>query len=997
MIVSSAVRRGPYWHLIETCLYGRAYEGHILSALRESAKNMGILHFPELFEAYASQIAYSIRISQKDVFSLPANLLGYRDRKECAEAIFLSFSPTNLLADIRGEMALHDGQEAFVRHCKVIEKAPEEGLRRCFADTFGYQVVFLIDEQLYGDSSSSIGTDAAVNGFVDENELFATLQSRFTTLGLHDDLKSTIEKYIDRVIFTILRTCGEMDYSRDGIITKTLEGGEQPERTIRAFRALMKYRGRGEFEIHPPNLPALGISVVISALQWITKSVDGSNSPATTYHILYHFFTATMKCILVNEQLRLLTCLCIWISMVHSQFKNPTLLKVLMNGAVSLLPQHDLSAISQGILEWVFIHVKETRIDLPHIVEALIRVCTIAQTFRKSENKVVRAIGTQLKAWIEIQVTSLSEVDTLRQRIAIALAAWPEELSDHLREINSNLTYSELSAALDDPYLSSNKFKLVRPLSNLSLEFDYENNAFARHDFWRLKDCIPHPVIPEEEIDAFTTLLIRKAGYIRNNSTDQHYGRSIATRHQNLLCSQKDELGKGVSLTSVKRPIVMTLLDMLADQSPSVVNAAYSTLRSIAKIETLDSPEYGSWPSEYRGDITCLIICPTEGSDESLKNLKDLLQDEYLGKGTDYVMWISDIAMFLSSVLSKTDAFFAHLTTVLRGSSTFAEQVFPVLVYTLLQQNHTENGMSARSILSEYFKKLLSESTLDNRCHSAIVNLVLHLRNYRPENAQDALQYNYWLDLDYVLLSQSAIKCGAYTTSLLFLELACDTSPSRSLKTHVSEQILYEIYSHIEEPDGFYGIKTQNLHDFLVKRFHHERQWEKAFQFHGAHYEVAGGESGGKDGVVESLQSFGFNHLALDVFQSVDSDEQSSSSSRASYQLGWRTESWDLPDPSSSGSAGSNLYAALRAVHREREEDTLDRIVHGAFNDELQYLRKLGNEDLAEIRRVTKNLMSLAQVKHWRSRALQNFLASNASGTDGLDWGDPHVGPDVYE
>lgn len=993
IIVSSAVRRGPYWHLIETCLYSQVFEMHIESALTEAAKKMGLGHFSELFEAYASQIAYSIRMSQKDVFCLPPHLLGYRDRRECAEATFAAFSPTNLLADMQGEMTLQYGQDAFARHCIIMGKTTVDGLRRCFADILGYQLVALVDDRLLGGSSPMLLDSSNVP--LDTDALSESLKARFLILGLDEELKTVVEKNVDRIVFAILRCNGEMDYRRDGPIVKALEGSDKQDRTVRAFRALMKYRGHSEFQVHPPNLPALDIPVVVAALKWIGGFVESANSHATTYHIVYHFFTATAKCVLVNEQLRLMTCLCVWISLTHSHFKSATLLKVLMSGAVSLLPQHDLTAISQGILEWTFIHIKETRIDFPHIVESLIRICTVAYSFRKSSNETIQLTGNRLRDWIEAQVVSLSEVDVLRQRIAIALAAWPDDLSERLLDIRSNLTISELSRALDDPHLSSKKFKLVRRLSQLASESNYNKEVFARHDFWRLKDSIPEADIAEEEAEAFTSLLVHEAGFIRSNPTDQQ-ARSIGIRHQKLA-AQKDDKGRRLGHISVKRPIIMALLDMLADQTAVVVDIAYRTLRLLAKIESLDSPEYGSWPSEYRGDIACLTFCPVEGEDAHPRKLKDL-QNMSLETGTNFSNWISEITVFFSAVLSTADAFFAHLSSMLRGSTLFAEQMFPVLVYTLLQQRYAEDGVGARTIISDYFKKLLAESDLDRRCHRSIVNLVLHLRNYVPANAEDALQYNRWLDLDYVMLSQSAIECGAYTTSLLFLELAGDAQPPRSIDTEVSERVLYEIYSHIDEPDGFYGIKTQNLHKFLLQRFHHEQQWEKAFQFHGATFEAAGGDAGERDGIVESLQSFGFNHLAVATLQNTPGSEDSaSSSSHSAYQLGWRTESWDLPDPPNSGFAGSNLYVALRAVHREREKGTINRIVLKALNDELQYLRTLGNEDLAEIRRVTKHLMSLIQIRRWKVGEFQSLLDTKSERGRELDLDDIRSGKLAYE
>jgi ataxia telangiectasia mutated family protein len=231
-----------------------------------------------------------------------------------------------------------------------------------------------------------------------------------------------------------------------------------------------------------------------------------------------------------------------------------------------------------------------------------------------------------------------------------------------------------------------------------------------------------------------------------------------------------------------------------------------------------------------------------------------------------------------------------------------------------------------------------------------------------------------------MLLSKSAILSGAYTTALLFHELALEYSATdaSSPGSADAENILFEIYSHIEEPDGFYGIKTQDLHHFLLKRFHHEHQWEKAFKFHGAALEAR--SQGGVDtkGVLHSLYSFGFDTLALSVQQNVfdagDCDLGVASSNMV-YHLGWRTETWDLPDQASSSGSGTALYNALRAVSRERDPQVVDTIIKKALVDEMERFRALGDEDLAGIREVTRNVMCLSQVNLLRIE-LQECLKS---------------------
>ena len=56
-------------------------------------------------------------------------------------------------------------------------------------------------------------------------------------------------------------------------------------------------------------------------------------------------------------------------------------------------------------------------------------------------------------------------------------------------------------------------------------------------------------------------------------------------------------------------------------------------------------------------------------------------------------------------------------------------------------------------------------------------------------------------------------KWLAYTTALLFLELASEYQNSAT-EAYNTKRVLFEIYSHIDKPDGFYGIQTSELGEF---------------------------------------------------------------------------------------------------------------------------------------------------------------------------------------
>jgi ataxia telangiectasia mutated family protein len=268
-----------------------------------------------------------------------------------------------------------------------------------------------------------------------------------------------------------------------------------------------------------------------------------------------------------------------------------------------------------------------------------------------------------------------------------------------------------------------------------------------------------------------------------------------------------------------------------------------------------------------------------------------------------------------------------------------------------------------------------------------IVDIVLHLRNFTPQvekqadqKKTDALSYDKWLAIDYTLLARNSILCGSYTTSLLFLELAAEYSEGVFVDN--GAEIMYEIYSHIDEPDGFYGIKTQNLHQFLIKRFHHERQWDKAFRFHSAALEAGNADAAEADGLLQSFHSFGFNHLAIDTLQS--SSFSVGATPGMNYRLGWRTETWDLPERQGEGNPGAPLYNALRAVHRTRNPRVIQSVVRGAISEEMERLRVLGSENVAEIRDAAQSLMCLNQVSQWFNSSTQERLSSRQS--DLAEW-----------
>lgn len=959
IVVSSAVRRGAYWHLLEACLHSSQYTTHTENVLSAAASRLGLSSFSQLFESYASQIAYSIRQDQQDFLRLPAHLLGYKDRRECAEHTFHAFTPTNILANGPPNIVEH-GRRLFLSHCAAIQKVPSEGIRDCFSEIIGYQIVWWIGEDgLLGDSLG--------------DELEQLLRTRAKEVGEGEDYDTLMRQHADGVIATILSTLMDQDFTRDGPIVTSLDVLGSGEPVIRAFRAMSRYRKLDDFIFHQPNLPVFNTAAILQALSWFRTHVPSVDQTATTYHVLHKLFAEIDRYPLVNEQLRLLNAICLWVSLHQNDCEDENVLRVLMHGATSLLAQSDLTRAAQSILEWAFTKYGEvSNREDPRFAETLIRVSCVAYDFSCSQEENLAAMGYDLLRWAESRVLKLHKYKTLKHSIYQALSAWPREIPSALQSIHNDMSHQDLSTILSDNIISSNKFRLVRRLRDLAANSQYDDTQFGGSDFWRLKECIPpSDQLSDNDLDAFCELLFLQRGSINGLGSDKPTLPLVREKH---IKGIKDNASSTRSLSedflAPQKAIVVTLLAILNHSSLKHANLAYKTLRSLI-FDSQIEPTSSAWPSRIQGELSLLQNYPRSSHPPPLHDLEALLDDpSYRDMATDFHAWITTIASLLNDMLASNIPFYVPLSFMTHSDPKFSEDVLPVLVHTILQEERSNppNGSPIRDCISRYFSNVLMSENTALACRRSIVDIVLHLRQFSPSKS-DALAYDKWLDINFLLLSENAISCGAYTTALLFLELASDYGQIADKGLSSTEKILFTIYSHIDEPDGFYGINTTDLKGFLLKRFHHEKQWEKAFQFHGAGAEIRPNDSADTEGVLLALHSYGFDNLAMSSLHDIAGSQ---AGQQMSFELGWRTETWDLPERSDNSDFGAPLYLALRAINRERDLGAINRTIRRVLVQVAEHFQSLGNENVTEIRQVTQNLMCLYQVKSWQSNAVDH-------------------------
>ncbi|KAF8749128.1 Telomere-length maintenance and DNA damage repair [Rhizoctonia solani] len=916
---------------------------------------------------------------QKDLAQIPFHLLGYNSMQERTEESFRLVGPTLLLVGGLREPVSH-GIKQFQDLCKNFGISESQGLRNCFHDVIGLSVVFYHEESL-DEETHKLSQEATA-------DLKDVLLKRANDACPPEEVaQDYLIRVAPQIVVSIVRT---INGAPDEDISNAFE--QQGKRSAaKDFQAFQYYWGEYDFPVHDPVLPAFKPQTVIASLFWFLENHSTLFVEShLAYHVAHHLFTAINKSPLVNEQLRLLRALSIVVACLKQFRKDWTLLRTLIHGYSLLLTQPDLARMAQSALDWCLLsvpkHVAAITSSSPRL-EVLGRMGRIAYDYTRESDEFMRHLGDKLMDWVEGVTaklekqasTSLGDAQNLHPEILNVLALWPRELKySELVLRAEELDSDNMSYILQHYASNASKFRTVhRLLSITHHETHYEDSrqsAFAKADFWHLKSCIPlGDEIQNEDAAAFTELLFLNKGNVRTLTSDRHDAHSVDAIHRSSAVKNKRDS------TSPLSAILVVLFDLVYSEDPAKVFIAYQTIGRLSNLE-VDLVNFPGTPSISRGVQQERAFYPQHAEFPLIiqpRLLDELLVAEDLkNSATDYSLWICTLSSYFCAVLStiKSQEFFAQLVEVVRTDEIIAKQLLPVLVHAVLQHEDHQLGIpkdrygtgTARSRISSYFTELLTRDSISISIVDCLIQVVLHLRNFYPLSGpepRDMLVYNHWLDIDYRLLSEGALRCGAYTTGILFLELYEDRIhdfPDDTV-TRSTEEILYDIYSHIDEPDGFYGIKSDDIQSHLIRRFHHEGRWDKAFQFFGAMFESPGASASSTPGVLHSLQSFGFENMAMTMING--SKNAHVPSTDDGYTLGWRTETWDLPVSTDNLPPGSSLYYALRAVHQERDPSVIQLRVCDARRNEMERLRALGSEDMSHIKKSIRALMCIGEVR----------------------------------
>lgn len=943
IMVDATRRRSAYDYLLRLASQSKEYGPHIEATLKGIALRLGLPHLSSLYTYFARYITARSQTSGQLLVRFPPSVCGLSDSEAMANATFRQVGTIFLI---------EDGLESeFKRLCKITHRAEDAGMVECFAE-----VIALVLLRYFTQEKMDLDDVGAGEG-----TLIAQIMEFAQRAGVKDaaGVTAMVSGVADQLIASMLLHVCDLTWEPEQAV-KGLNSIQN-----QTFKSILDLTTRLEFyEPTPPFYPSAN---VISALNWFASKYPVAKSPSTIYSIVHDLFVKVQSAPFVNDQQRFLFSISLLLSWIGIDMIDATVLGLLAESLVILLPKFDLaprvSAILRwSILQWLLLLEREgaEATSGEDLCANLLRAAHVCEALRKegSGDVEITHVCVDLRNTLDHALHKLAELG--EPTLLEACLLWPPPLT----YINPP-SLKEIKDILSSSFSPVGKFGITRTIRR------QEKLDVGPSGLWRLLESISPSTTPElEDCVAFAELAHRSDGRIVRPSLSEVQESPVDETDLSKLLAEDESI--------IKIIIVDRLLNFLRNSDLQLVHLASDTLRSLIFVtENLDLPASASTRSQGIFDhlANAELARPQAVRQARTRSLKELKTNEkFLNADGNYGDWIKRLTQLLSDYRSTSgpDPFYAQLVPLLDVNVDISTLIFPQLVHSILYDGILKSDFNDQQLLSDYLSRLLRHPATSTACIHVIVDLAVYLRHHTQPSSDTPLSCDEWLKIPWILLAEAAVKCKAHLTALLFIELANEHDQSEGGSITREQAVLYDIYAEIDEPDGFYGRQSKDVRQALTQRYHHEERWSRAFRLHGADFESQDGSKGGSAatlGVLKSLASFGFNRLATSILQPFSSSRSIPDvdvPAGLPYDLAWKTDSWDLPiQTSAAGTSSVALYSALRSVHADRDSSGLMQVVESGIVSEMKKLGTVNLELPMPNYDALSTLLALNEVRKW--------------------------------
>lgn len=957
-VISSALaRRAPYYDLLSIGMTKDSYVQHVEAMLRAVATRLGLAHMTNLYGIFANHVTRRQLTEGQENIRIPERICGYQSRRDFVSG---AFGQTGWALVVANRMDLFESQ------CTLLNKQLQAGIRECFPLAAAEMI-----QGAFAESTPSV-----------EDGGIGRLHNGMLELAKASDLCGRASP-VD-----FLRSVS--DQVAVALLSWLYESNPTPLEPI--FDSFDNEKGRATLEgvfadapIIPmvePAEPLANSSMIVAGLSWFSDEYHVFDEPASVYSVLQQIITSVQRAAFLSDQIRLVYATGLAIAMTGKCIASPGILKVLMQGFVALLQIPDLFLLVKPMFQWSV----SQYLALPQpgskansvssFSHVLIAAGNCAYAHSRSGEVDLVGAGESLLTWVEDCLASMRSVSVHPQQKASIQAAlfWPRALVE-----SSEAQLTEINEICEQSDFTDSKFSLVVPLHRALV---HRHGVDVHSPLWQILSSQPTDRKPSlRECDALVEVLAICNGEVEPPSLAEKVTGSSSRGHVRTFFVDRD----------IKMAAVIALAGYLRDDSFVIVDLAARTLRKIFTIVDLDEAATKDACSiDDKRELVLLAAPELQGPLDTrsapLQTLDVLDGDEWTALGRTHKAWISRFTSLLADYRSQDgERFYAQLHPMIEVCETYSVRVLPLLVHSLLLQGHLSDQTGTRQLLSRYFIRLLGDDSTDTATVKRIIEVFTYLRKHPPPSVDHKSQplpssSDSWLTISWVLLSRGAVRCSLYPAALLFLELAHEYNgffidlpevPDSTAQASTPEEdegrdLFHDIYSNLDDPDGFHGIQSKDLREKLLHSYRHEQKWDRALEIHGAEYELG---IAATSGVVGAMASSGLYRLAMATLQMTKQDgilTQQGDHLTSPHELAWRTETWDLPViPMDNASSSANLYAALRAFHRERDTNAISDALNGALYQEAKKLATISTDQPKPNLEAIRTLLCLREARWW--------------------------------
>ena len=755
-IASVSLRATAMFHLYEIPPTTQTIHQHFQHGVYAIARRLHLDSIAELFRPYASVICLSQLGSGQKTIMQPFRLYGFPTKAAFGSA----------LLDMVGPSALNDsnGFSMFKDACEASSTTITSAFKKHLPAAAALAYI------------EAVG----IRGATPDVEKHITSTFSPARPHIEDGVASMITHRIDSVMAHVLILM-DLESTSDAIRLQ-LHTVNTADSDPEIFCSLIPIENDASGSVAVALTPSHSSSAVIVTEAYLLSQYLNASPSKIVFLAFDMLFRLLHETFLAAEENRYLRCLALVIALFPKTVREPIILQTFLREIIALLDKTDYPAIVVNMLRWGFQQVQTVDEGLHDLAAIMVLLGEARQRIGKKGEKAA-ATCAGLDTWLISQAPVWTTHEAYQKNLYFALSFWPKDVRS-LFDGWTEPTFIELGHIAENPAAKSfSSMTLCTGLAKGISVGDRTANvdAFVKKTFWHLRPTLSIAGSTSDGVSGLMDLLEQVDGNIHAPSLDTVVDLSkdaTVSRFTDRLAKEPATLLRVVLISKIAELTHHTDY-RIRSIAMEVLRTSYATIDDLRARKTvfgIDGPTVKS--SLPPGPLLELLI-PLDTLNLPSNATLDVLQidDTWVRRSLAPDTWASQLAILLCQVLSTDDVFYACLVPLLGLKGGCSATMLPWLVQSLLTCGSAKSKSVAElrsSLLSRYFSQIIQWNPASVEAVDIIIRIVLHLRDFTPAFRTGPLAFEHWLEIDPVLLSEAANKCGAFASALMFLEVKND-------------------------------------------------------------------------------------------------------------------------------------------------------------------------------------------------------------------------------